>query len=99
MLKITMEADLPVAILKIEGRLVGAWATELGTSWEDMWASARQKPLRLDIRGLIFADTKGVRILREIVNATGAEVLSDSPLTQYFANQATGTAVLESEEN
>jgi hypothetical protein len=52
----------------------------------------------LDICGVTFADHKGARILREIVKVTGAEVVSDSPLTQYFANQATSPTALEAEE-
>lgn len=88
-----------MATLTVEGKLVGPWAMELGKTWRDLWASARQKPLRLDIRGVTFADQKGTHILREIVRATGAEILSDSPLTQYFANQATSGAVLEQEES
>ena len=98
MLRISLNEDLPVATLKVEGKLVGAWAVELGKTWQDLWASARQKPLRLDICGMTFADHKGAQILREIVKATGAEVVSDSPLTQYFANQATSPAALEAEE-
>jgi len=94
-----MKDDTTVATLKVEGKLVGPWALELGKSWHDLWTSARQKTLRVDIRGVAFADQKGTHILREIVRATGAEVLSDSPLTQYFANQATSDAVLEPEEN
>lgn len=99
MLKITIKEDLPLATLKIEGKLVGPWAMELEKTWQGLWASARQKPLRLDICGVTFADRTGAHILREIVKATGAEVLSDSPLTHYFANQATGAPVPEAEEN
>jgi hypothetical protein len=98
-LRISIKDDTPVATLKIEGKLVGAWAMELGKTWQDLLASAKQKPLRLDIRGVTFADQKGTDILREIVRATGAEVLSDSPLTQYFANQATSIMLLEPEES
>ena len=98
MLKISIKDDSPVATLKIEGKLVGPWATELGRTWHDLWASANQMPLRLDIRGVTFADEKGSHILREIVRETGAEILSDSPLTQYFANQATRGGALEQEE-
>jgi hypothetical protein len=98
-LRISIKDDAPVATLTVEGKLVGPWAMELGKTWRDLWASARQKPLRLDIRGVTFADQKGTHILREIVRATGAEILSDSPLTQYFANQATSGAVLEQEES
>jgi hypothetical protein len=97
-LKISIEQDPPVATLKIEGKLVGPWAMELEKTWRDMWVSARQKPLRLDIRGVTFADRKGAHILREIVKSTGAEVLFDSPLTQYFANQATSATARDVEE-
>ena len=99
MLKISINDDSPVATLKIEGKLVGPWAMELGRTWQDLWASAKRMPLRLDIRGVTFADQKGTHILQEIVRNTGAEILSDSPLTQYFANQATSSAALEQEES
>jgi hypothetical protein len=83
-----MKDDLPVATLMVEGKLVGPWAKELGNTWRDLWAAAQQKPLRLDLCGVSFVDVNGARILREIVRTTGAEVFADSPLTQYFANQA-----------
>ncbi len=98
MLKISMKDDSPVATLKIEGKLVGPWAMELGRTWHDLWASSSQMPLRLDIRGVTFADQKGTHVLQEIVRETGAEILSDSPLTQYFANLATGAAAPEQED-
>ena len=98
MLKISIKEDLPLATLTVEGKLVGPWALELGRTWRGLWASVRRMPLRLDIRGVTFADEKGNDILGEIVRETGAEILSDSPLTQYFANQATSSAALEREE-
>jgi len=99
-LRISMNDDTPVATLKVEGRLVGPWARELEKTWRELWASAKQKSLRLDLRGVSFVDSDGARILREIVKATRAEVCADSPLTQYFANQAKGTIVPKpTEEN
>ena len=98
MLRISIKDDLPVATLKIEGKLVGPWAMELGRTWHDLWASASRMPLQVDIRGVTFADQTGTHILQEIVRETGAEILSDSPLTQYFANQATSGVALEQEE-
>ena len=83
-----MNDEAPVATLKVEGKLVGPWALELDRIWRDLCASARHKSLLLDLRGLSFVDSNGIRILREIVGATGADVFADSPLTQYFANQA-----------
>jgi hypothetical protein len=87
-MRISMNDEAGVATLKVEGRVAGPWATELGRTWPDLCAPARQKRLRLDICGLTFADQKGSQILREIVRTTGAEVVADSPLTQYFANRA-----------
>jgi hypothetical protein len=97
-LKISIKNDSPIATLKIEGKLVGPWALELGKTWHDLWASAGQIPLRLDIRGITFADRNGTHILREIVRETGSEILFDSPLTQYFASQAMSGAPLKQEE-
>jgi anti-anti-sigma regulatory factor len=92
-LKISIEEDIVAATLKIEGKVVGPWAVELGRTWRDLWSSTRQKRLLLDIRGVTFADQTGSQILGEIIRATGAEIIADSPLTQYFANRATaGTA-------
>ena len=91
-MKISMYDDVKVATLKVEGRVVGPWATELGRTWHDLWTPTKPKRLRLDIRGVTFADQKGSQILREIVRVTGAEIVADSPLTQYFANLATAVA-------
>jgi hypothetical protein len=94
-----MKDDSPVATMRVEGKLVGPWARELGNTWRELWLAAQQKPLRLDLCGVSFVDGNGARILREIVRVTGAEVFADSPLTQHFANQAkSGTAPEPNEE-
>ncbi|HXP08543.1 MAG TPA: hypothetical protein VN828_08605 [Acidobacteriaceae bacterium] len=98
MLKISIEEDVAAATLKIEGKVVGPWANELGRTWHDLWSSTGKKRLLLDIRGLTFADQAGCQILGEIVRTAAAEIIANSPLTQYFANQATtGTAAPEEE--
>lgn len=98
MLKISIKEDVVAATLKVEGKIVGPWAIELGRTWHDLWSSARQKRLLLDIRGVTFADQTGSQILREIVRETGAEIIADSPLTQYFANRAAAGKVVSQEE-
>jgi hypothetical protein len=75
-MRISINDEGAVATLKVEGRLTGPWATELGRTWPDLWASARQKQLRLDICGVSFADRKGNQVLREIIRATGAEIVA-----------------------
>jgi len=97
-LKISINDDTFGATLKIEGKIVGPWAAELNRVWRHLWASTNQKKLRLDLRDVAFIDRDGTRILREIVGATGAEVLADSPLTQYFANQVRSVSALQQVE-
>jgi hypothetical protein len=94
-----MDDEANVATLKVEGRVAGPWATELGRTWQELCAPAGRKPLRLDIRGLTFADQEGSQILREIVRTTGAEIIADTPLTQYFANRASADTTADREEN
>jgi hypothetical protein len=98
-MKISMNDDAMVATLKVEGRVVGPWAAELERTWHDLWTSTRPKRLQLDIRGVTFADQKGSRILREIVRVTGANIVADSPLTQYFAKLAMAATIVAPEEN
>lgn len=98
MLKISINEDAMGATLKVEGKVVGPWAVELGRTWHDLWAPAREKRLLLDIRGLTFADQKGSQILGEIVRETGAEILADSPLTHYFANRVEASSAVDPEE-
>jgi hypothetical protein len=88
MLRISMNHETALATLKVEGRVVGPWAVELGKTWRGLWALSKKPTLQLDLRGVTYVDAIGARILREIVQATGAQVFADSPLTQYFANQA-----------
>ena len=97
-MRISMNDEADLATLKVEGRVAGPWATELGRTWPDLCAPARQKRLRLDICGLTFADQQGSQILREIVRTTGAEVVADSPLSLYVANQAAADTIAEPEE-
>jgi hypothetical protein len=97
-MKVSMNDEATVATLKVEGRVVGPWATELGRTWHDLWSLTRPKRLQLDIRGMTFADQKGSRILQEIVRTTGAEIVADSPLTQYFASRVTADMAVDPEE-
>jgi hypothetical protein len=97
-MRVSMTEEAMVAILKVEGRVVGPWATELGRTWHDLWTSTNPKRLRLDIRGVTFADHSGSQIFREIVRVTGADIVADSPLTRYFANLAAADRVVAPEE-
>ncbi len=103
MLKISMgdgrKDGRDAATLKLEGRIAGPWGVELARVWHDLWRAYQQKPLLLDICNVTFVDQPGALVLREIVRATGAEILADSPMTRYFASQAKhDTPLLMAEE-
>jgi len=75
--------------MKLEGKLIGPWVTECRRAWLDLNPSLVRKKLTVDLCGVTFADDSGVALLHDIHHATGAEMLTGSPLTKHFAEQAT----------
>jgi len=99
-LRITLEEKSDEVVLKLEGRLAGPWAAELGRLWEEKGASVAQKRVCLDLRETTFADAGGIYILKAIYSQTGAAMLTGTPWTQHLAvvvasgnSQPTGTEV------
>ena len=77
--------------MKLEGRLVGPWVTECKQAWLALESARSAKRLTLDLCGVTFVDDSGLALLREIYGATHAEILTGSPLTRHFAEQATAS--------
>jgi ABC-type transporter Mla MlaB component len=75
-------------IMKLEGRIVGPWVAECKRAWSTLESSLSTKTLALDLCGVTFVDESGLELLREIYRATHAEIVSNSPLTKHFAEQA-----------
>jgi ABC-type transporter Mla MlaB component len=75
--------------MKLEGKLVGPWVAECRRAWLALESSLTAKKLALDLCGVTFVDDSGVALLHDIYRATRAEMLTGSPLTRYFAEQAT----------
>jgi hypothetical protein len=73
--------------MRLEGKVIGPWVEECHRAWESIRADLGSKQLRVDMRGVTFVNGRGTAMLREIQQASGAEVLADSPLTKYFAEQ------------
>jgi len=86
-LRITLEEKPDAVVLKLEGRLTGPEAVELGRLWEEQAPAFAQKKLSLDLRDTTFADADGIRILKAIYSQTGAAILSGTPWTQYLAEE------------
>ncbi len=88
-LRVTLEENDGAITLKLEGRVVGPWAAELGRFWEEASPAMKAKQLSLDLRDTTFADARGIRILRTIYSQTGAQILVGTPWTQYLAEEVT----------
>ena len=75
-------------MLKLEGRIIGPWTAELERSWHSLGASLDGRKLAVDLRCVSYVDHKGREILAEMYRKTGAQFQTDTPLTEYFAQEA-----------
>ena len=75
--------------LKLEGRLAGPYVEELKNMWCQLVPNLGNRKVAVDLRELTFADAAGTGLLGEIYANTGAGFLANTPLTRYFAEQAT----------
>lgn len=87
MLRITVEEKPEAVVIKLEGRVAGPWAAELGRLWEEKASAVACKRLSLDLRETTFADADGMRVLKAIYSRTGAAFLTGTPWTQYLAEE------------
>ena len=60
----------------------------MSRAWQGLLPSLGSRKLRLDLCGVTFVDEDGRKLLAEIYGKTKAEILADSPLTKYFAEEA-----------
>jgi len=88
-LRITIEEQPERLVVKLEGRIVGPWAAELGRIWEQTLPTLDARKLSLDLRETTYADAVGIRALREIYSQTDAAILTSTPWTQYLAEEVT----------
>jgi len=88
-LRITVDENPDAVVIKLEGRIAGPWAAELGRLWEEKSRSFANKKISLDLRETTFADAGGIQILRAIYAQTGARILAGTPWTEYLADEIT----------
>jgi anti-anti-sigma regulatory factor len=98
MLRITIHEGTKAQTIQLEGKIAGPWVEEFNRTWHSLAHSVGSKELHLDLRGVAFVDAKGRQLLREIYQMTNASFLADSPLTQYFANDAMQKSPKDGEE-
>ena len=97
MLRITVEENPEAIVIKLEGRIAGPWAAELDRLWEEKSSAAAHKKISLDLRETTFADAGGMRVLKAIYSQTGAALLTDTPWTQYLAEEVTRKSTQQAE--
>jgi hypothetical protein len=88
MLRITIHETAKGQTIQLEGKIAGPWVEVFNRTWHSLGPSLGSGELHLDLRGVAFVDTNGRKLLREIYQKTNACFLADSPLTQYFADDA-----------
>ncbi len=87
MLRITVDENPETVVIKLEGRVAGPWAAELGRLWGEKAPAVAKKKLALDLRETTFADAEGMRVLKTIYSESGAAILAGTPWTQYLAEE------------
>ena len=88
MLRITIHESAKGQTIQLEGKIAGPWVEEFNRTWHSLAPSLGSKRLHLDLRGVAWVDAKGRQLLRDIYQKTNASFLADSPLMQYFADDA-----------
>ena len=86
-MRISTQESADQITFKVEGKIVGDWATEMERYWKSLEPLLDAKKLCVDICGVAYIDGRGKKILQEIFASTGAEILADSPLTKQVANE------------
>ena len=87
-LRITINEDATKVMLKLEGRIVGPWTTELDRIWQSLGPSLAGRKLSVDLCGVSYIDREGRGVLADIYRKTRAEFQTDTPLTEYFVQEA-----------
>jgi hypothetical protein len=89
MLRITVTTRPQGTEITLEGRVVGPWAAELLACWQRLRATA-QRPIRVDLDGVLFIDAAGRAALREM-RAAGAVLAARGVMMRAVADEITAT--------
>jgi hypothetical protein len=87
-LKITIHDEPKMLRLELEGKVTGPWVSEFDQTWRSLAPSLNSRKLVVDLCGVIHMDAEARRLLAEIYKKTGADLLADTPMTTYFADEA-----------
>ena len=86
MLKITMHDSAKELRFRLEGRLAGAWVTELRLSWQTAQSTVRGRKTTLDLGEVDFVDADGQSLLEEM-HRHGVALNAASPLIRELVHE------------
>lgn len=84
--------------MKLEGRVAGPWASELDRVWAETAPRLQSKRLVIDLHNVTYADADGKQVLRGIYSQTHAELVANTPWTQFLAEEVTAVKPASVEE-
>ena len=89
MLKITIHDVAGQRRLELEGRLAGAWVSELEHCWHTAQASHPNRTLSVDLTSVTFIDQAG-RYLLQLMHRDGVSVVASDLMRQDILDYITG---------
>jgi hypothetical protein len=84
--------------MRLEGRLAGAWASELDRVWVEAASRLASKKLVIDLHNVTYADVAGKDALRKIYAQTRATFITNTPWAQFLAEEVTASKSANLEE-
>ena len=96
MFQIEIQQNREAVTIKLEGRLAGSSLRKLNRAWMEFAPQLGAAPLTIDLRHLNRADAYGVKALRNLQLLTGAKLITNTPLTQYVAEDVARGCTLSS---
>src|SRR5260370_17490100 len=98
MLGITTEKKRRKTVLRVEGRLAGAWVATLEQCWKELKAAAPHEKFYVNLCGVSFIDAAGKMLLKEM-HRQGGQLVAEGCLNQAIVKEIIGSAKTEGRED
>jgi anti-anti-sigma factor len=86
MLRISLNTDAEVTVLKLEGKLSGPWVEELERTWCEATSKTAADSVVVDLSDVTYIDSGGKKLLGCLFRQ-GAELQNGSLMTRFIVNQ------------
>ncbi len=85
MLKISVNTESEVNVIKLEGKLSGPWVRELKRTWCDVMSWTAADSVVVDLSDVSFIDSEGEKLLGDMFHQ-GAELRNGNLVTRDIVN-------------